>query len=92
MLEDQEQTKRLSKPQSGSCLHCHVSVMPLYRELGGGDATAGFLKTFQFTYQELNQKLHQSGHAHPVSCPDCHDPDSMKLTVTRPAFSAVSLI
>lgn len=29
MLVDQEQTQRLTKPQSGSCLHCHASVMPL---------------------------------------------------------------
>ena len=38
MLADQEETKRLTKPQSGSCLHCHASIMPVYRELGGGDA------------------------------------------------------
>jgi nitrite reductase (cytochrome c-552) len=31
----------LTKPQTGSCLHCHASVMPLYRELGDGDAMAG---------------------------------------------------
>ena len=42
MLFDQEHTQRLTKPQSGSCLHCHASVMPLYRELGGGDAMKGF--------------------------------------------------
>ena len=30
MLYDQEQTERQSKPQSGSCLHCHASIMPLY--------------------------------------------------------------
>jgi nitrite reductase (cytochrome c-552) len=35
MLADQEATERLTKPQSGSCLHCHASVMPLYRKLGG---------------------------------------------------------
>ncbi|HET7545258.1 MAG TPA: ammonia-forming cytochrome c nitrite reductase subunit c552, partial [Polyangiaceae bacterium] len=42
MLEDQEATQRLTKPQSGSCLHCHASIMPLYRKLGGGDAMKGF--------------------------------------------------
>lgn len=86
MLHDQEQTKRLTKPQSGSCLHCHASVMPLYRELGGGDAAKGFEASHKFGYQELNQKLHASGHAHPVSCVDCHDPASMTLRVTRPGF------
>jgi nitrite reductase (cytochrome c-552) len=86
MLTDQETTKRITKPQSGSCLHCHASVMPLYRELGGGDAMAGFEHSFEFSYQELNTKLHDSGHAHPVSCVDCHDPESMALRVTRPGF------
>jgi nitrite reductase (cytochrome c-552) len=86
MLADQEQTERQSKPQSGSCLHCHASVMPLYRELGDGDAHAGFEQSYQYSYDELNQMLHESGHAHPVSCVDCHDPDTMRLRVTRPGF------
>jgi nitrite reductase (cytochrome c-552) len=86
MLSDQENTERLSKPQSGSCLHCHASVMPLYRELGDGDAMAGFDKSFRFTYLELNAKLHEAGHAHPVSCVDCHDPTTMEPRVTRPGF------
>jgi nitrite reductase (cytochrome c-552) len=86
MLSDQENTDRLSKPQSGSCLHCHASVMPLYRELGDGDATKGFEASHALSYQEMSSKLHASGHAHPVSCVDCHDPESMQLRVTRPGF------
>lgn len=86
MLADQEATKRLTKPQSGSCLHCHASVMPLYRKLGGGDAHAGFEKTFQMSYQDLNKQLHDMGKAHPVSCVDCHDPSTMAIRVTRPGF------
>ncbi len=86
MLSDQEATQRLTQPQTGSCLHCHASVMPLYRELGGGDATLGFLESYKHSYAELSQKLHASGHAHPVSCVDCHEPQSMALRVTRPGF------
>jgi nitrite reductase (cytochrome c-552) len=86
MLQDQEATQRLSKPQSGSCIHCHASVMPLYRELGGGDAIKGFRESYKLSYQEMSQKLHEGGHAHPVSCVDCHDPASMALRVTRPGF------
>lgn len=86
MLHDQEVTQRHDKPQSGSCLHCHASVMPLYRELGGGDVFAGFEKTYQIPYKELNAKLHDMGHGHPVSCVDCHDPDTMNVRVTRPGF------
>ncbi len=86
MLTDQESTKRLSKPQSGSCLHCHASIMPLYRQIGGGDAMKGFEESYKYSYQELSEKLHESGHAHPVSCVDCHDPKTMSLRVTRPGF------
>lgn len=88
MLSDQAATLRLTKPQSGSCLHCHASIMPLYRALGGGDAAAGFEKSFSFSYQDLSQQLQAMGHAHPVSCVDCHDPASMKVRVTRPGFIA----
>ncbi|WP_372806947.1 ammonia-forming cytochrome c nitrite reductase subunit c552 [Pontiella sp.] len=86
MLQDQESTERLTKPQSGSCMHCHASIMPVYRKLGDGDALAGMNKTHAMSYQELNKMVHDMGHAHPVSCVDCHDPDSMQLRVTRPAF------
>ncbi len=86
MLQDQEQTERQTKPQSGSCMHCHASIMPVYRELGDGDALAGMNKTHAMPYQELTQMVHDMGHAHPVSCVDCHDPDDMQLRVTRPAF------
>ncbi|MGH0031747.1 MAG: ammonia-forming cytochrome c nitrite reductase subunit c552, partial [Myxococcota bacterium] len=70
----------------GSCLHCHASIMPLYRKLGDGDAIAGFEKTYQYSYQELHAQLEEVGSAHPVSCVDCHDPDTMVLRVTRPGF------
>jgi nitrite reductase (cytochrome c-552) len=86
MLEDQENTKRLTKPQSGSCLHCHASIMPLYRKLGNGDALAGLDETYKMAYTNVNAMLHQMGHAHPVSCVDCHDPATMQLRVTRPGF------
>src|SRR5512139_62910 len=86
MLADQEATKRLDKPQSGSCLHCHASIMPLYRALGDGDAMRGFEESFKYAYKDLNAQLHESGHAHPVGCVDCHDPKSMQLRVTRPGF------
>lgn len=86
MLQDQEQTERLTKPQTGSCLHCHASIMPLYRQLGGGDAVKGFESTYAIPYEKLDAQLHEMGHAHPVSCVDCHDPRSMQIRVTRPGF------
>lgn len=86
MLEDQEETERQTKPQSGSCLHCHAAVMPLYRKLGDGDAMKGFESTHAIAYKDLNKMLHETGEAHPVSCVDCHEPKTMALRVTRPGF------
>ncbi len=86
MLEDQEITQRLTKPQTGSCIHCHASVMPLYRKLGDGDVMIGLEKSYKYSYKEMSQMLHDSGNAHPVSCVDCHDPKSMQVRVTRPGF------
>ena len=86
MLEDQEQTERQTKPQSGSCLHCHASIMPLYAELGKGDETKGFEESYKYSYKDLNSKLKDMGHSFPVSCVDCHSPKTMELRVTRPGF------
>jgi len=86
MLTDQEATQRLTKPQSGSCLHCHASIMPLYRKLGDGDPFKGMDATSKLTYQEVSKMLHDGGAIHPVSCVDCHDPKTMALRVTRPGF------
>jgi nitrite reductase (cytochrome c-552) len=86
MLQDQVETERQTKPQSGSCLHCHASIMPLYRELGDGDAIKGFETTNEYSYKELYALLEESDNAHPVSCVDCHSPETMEIRVTRPGF------
>lgn len=142
MLYDQEVTERVTKrKQSGSCLHCHASVVPMYRRLGleaagvtadaqtlGADfhwpavmegfriaagmdystAHAELLRTPDGTAGD-NQPLFPGGtppavasaeaspaavpeghphvgQAHPVSCLDCHDPQTMQLRITRPGF------
>jgi nitrite reductase (cytochrome c-552) len=54
--------------------------------MGGGDAMKGFEQSYKLSYKEMNQKLHDMGHAHTVTCADCHDPKTMQLIVTRPAF------
>jgi nitrite reductase (cytochrome c-552) len=86
MLQDQENTQRQTKPQTGSCLHCHASIIPVYKALGGGDVIKGFEGTYKMSYQDLSKKVHDMGHARTVSCPDCHDAKTMQLIVTRPAF------
>ncbi|MCS7046713.1 MAG: ammonia-forming cytochrome c nitrite reductase subunit c552, partial [Gemmataceae bacterium] len=82
MLKDQEQTQRVVVVnQPGSCLHCHSSVMPLYRKIGQGDVMKGFREVCAMDWNEAHTLVD-----HPVSCLDCHDPKTAQLRVTRPAF------
>ncbi|MCL4216693.1 MAG: ammonia-forming cytochrome c nitrite reductase subunit c552 [Candidatus Hydrogenedentes bacterium] len=82
MLFDQAHTRRVTEfNQPGTCLNCHASTYNIYKKLGDGDIMKGFDKMNAMPYQEA-AKLAD----HPVSCIDCHQADSMKLRVTRPAF------
>jgi nitrite reductase (cytochrome c-552) len=84
MLEDQTFTERqLAAKQPGACLHCHASMVVPYRKLGGGDLSAGFAAVNTLPYAEARKQV-----AHPIACIDCHDPATMALRVTRPAFIA----
>jgi nitrite reductase (cytochrome c-552) len=90
MLWDQDHTERvLQRPQPGACLHCHSSILPAYRHVGKGDLFAGFRKVNAMTWNEARHLTDDAGQplvTHPVSCVDCHEPKSMRLRVTRPAF------
>ena len=84
MLTDQESTKRTKeRKQPGSCLHCHASIIPLYRQTGAELAPSappaeqlqkGFEAIGKLDYWDANAKLDKMGHKHPVSCVDCHAP------------------
>ena len=81
MLEDQTFTERQAVGQPGTCANCHASTVTAWRELGDGDLTRGFEAMNQMTYVEAREHLQGA-----VACIDCHEPASMKLRVTRPAF------
>jgi nitrite reductase (cytochrome c-552) len=101
MLSDQRETKRVQLPfrQTGSCLQCHASNVAVYRKQGidngapgtlqdpliGSNGYAQLLKGFEkigvMPYEEATKLVDQ-----PVACIDCHNPESMQLRVTRPAF------
>ena len=81
MLEDQTLTKRQTKPQPATCLHCHGSVYNYYKREGDGDLIKGFEKVNPKPYFEARKEVE-----HPVACIDCHDPDTMQLRITRPGF------
>lgn len=82
MLVDQIFTLRQEAAQQpGACLNCHASTYNLYKKLGDGDIVKGFNEMNKIPYKDIVHSV-----SHPVSCIDCHDPSTMALRVTRPAF------
>ncbi|MBN2339018.1 MAG: ammonia-forming cytochrome c nitrite reductase subunit c552 [Acidobacteria bacterium] len=101
MLSDQRETLRVKPPfrQTGACMHCHASNVTAYRkkgiELGApgkledplvsenayAQLLGGFVEIGRMPYAEATKLVDQ-----PMSCIDCHDPESMEVRVTRPAF------
>ncbi|MBV2168892.1 MAG: ammonia-forming cytochrome c nitrite reductase subunit c552 [Bdellovibrio sp.] len=82
MLVDQIFTERQNVvKQPGTCFNCHASTYLLYKKLGDGDITKGFEEMGKIPYKEIVHSV-----KHPVSCIDCHDPSTMALRITRPAF------
>ncbi len=100
MLGDQRETERVTKkPQPGACLQCHASNTVAYRKAGIEKGAPGMLedalasdngqaqlfKGFEavcaMTYNDSTKLVE-----HPVSCLDCHDPETMQLRVTKPGF------
>src|SRR3990172_7232349 len=82
MLEDQTFTgrQRVIK-QPGTCLNCHASMFVAYSKAGDGDPFKGFETINAMPYAEARKVVD-----YPVACIDCHDPKTMALRITRPAF------
>ncbi len=81
-LEDQTFTGRQRVVQQpGTCMQCHASSYVAMMKLGEGDLDAGFDRINQKPYQEALEHVE-----FPVTCIDCHDPDTMALRITRPSF------
>ncbi|HEX7287228.1 MAG TPA: ammonia-forming cytochrome c nitrite reductase subunit c552 [Candidatus Angelobacter sp.] len=81
MLLDQTFTERQQFNPPGACLNCHASMVTVYNQAGNGDMKKGFDAINHMKYTEARQFA-----KHPVACIDCHDPQTMQLRVTRPAF------
>lgn len=82
MLEDQAFTERQKvTKQPGTCLNCHASLYTTYMQLGNGDITKGFEALNHMPYAEARQHT-----KFPIACIDCHEPKTMQLRISRPAF------
>ena len=75
-LIDQKETQRqVVVKQPGACANCHSGDAPNLIKSMGWEA-------FNHTpYQEISSTLHSG-----ITCNDCHDPATMALRITRPAF------
>lgn len=77
-LKSVTETKRLGDAKPGTCMTCKSSDVPrLMKSLG----------TAQFYATPMKDLVAQQNIKHPVSCADCHDPRTMALRITRPAFT-----
>jgi len=75
-LIDQKETQRqVVVKQPGACANCHSGDAPALIKSMGWEA-------FNHTpYAEISSTLHSG-----ITCNDCHDPQTMALRITRPAF------
>jgi len=75
-LIDQKQTKRQDAvKQPAACANCHAGEAPQLIE------QMGWEKFNSTPYKEISGTLHMGS-----TCADCHDPATMELRITRPAF------
>jgi nitrite reductase (cytochrome c-552) len=81
MLDDQTFTQRQQANPPGACLNCHASMVVTYNKLGNGDMFKGFEAINHMKYMDARKLV-----THAVACIDCHDPSTMQLRITRPAF------
>lgn len=83
MTIDQQYTLRnIEFDQPGTCINCHASTPAIYAELGDGDQEAGFHALGTMGLDDVLEIAE-----HPITCIDCHDPETMALQITRPAFA-----
>ncbi len=55
------------RPQPGACLHCHASMIPTYRRLGGGDVFKGFEALGKMSYADAHAEVVKTGSSNPVA-------------------------
>lgn len=92
MLIDQRETERVKQfKQPGACLHCHASVIPAYFEKGveAGVAPENREEAIYKGFELINSMPYSMATTlveHPITCNDCHNPETMAIRVTRPGF------
>lgn len=74
-VEDVLEIKRINEKSIASCMYCKSAEVPDLLEKHG-------IEFFGTNFHELKGEM-----KHPISCSDCHDPTTMSLRISRPAFT-----
>lgn len=75
-VEDVAGTARIAKPfQAGTCWSCKSTDVPRLM------AKMGVKEFYASNFHDLAGEV-----KHPIGCQDCHDPETLKLRITRPAL------
>lgn len=81
-VEDVTRTERVGPATPATCWTCKSPDVPrLMAELGDGDVMAGAGKFYAGNFNDLKSRI-----THPIGCLDCHEPNTMRLRITRPAL------
>jgi nitrite reductase (cytochrome c-552) len=75
-IEDVTKTARLIRPfNAGTCWTCKSPDVPRLMD------KMGIKEFYASNFHDLTNEV-----THPIGCQDCHDPQTLKLTITRPAL------
>jgi nitrite reductase (cytochrome c-552) len=81
-IRDVTETKRVNEKTPGTCWTCKSPDVPrLMAQMGSGDVMAGAGKFYASNFNALKAQI-----THPIGCADCHEPNTMRLRITRPAL------
>jgi len=75
-VEDVTKTARIKTPfNAATCWTCKSTDVPRVMN------TMGVKEFYAANFHDLKDEI-----THPIGCQDCHDPETMKLRITRPAL------
>lgn len=82
-IQDVSNTKRLKPDTPATCWTCKSPDVPrMMHELGGKEGMAKGAELFYAsTFADMKKEI-----THPIGCLDCHEPNTMKLRISRPAL------
>ncbi|MFZ5829730.1 MAG: ammonia-forming cytochrome c nitrite reductase subunit c552 [Planctomycetota bacterium] len=74
-VEDVTQTARVTEKTPATCMTCKSPQVPVLME------QMGIAEFYGAKFSDIVPKI-----SHPIGCRDCHEPNTMRLVVTRPAL------